>query len=125
MRPYISSPNSITLLGSRGDLVTKAQVFNETVANALPMTGAKVINIMVDYSSKMETLLSKMRKLMAGLHPAVLQPRPLDLSKFLEIPTTEILHGMSTPTNATEIMTRSPSLPVGPGSNARTRPTNG
>ena len=59
------------------------------MAKALSITGAKVINIVVDYSSKMETLLVETRKLKAGLHPAALQPKALDLSKFLEIP---ILH---------------------------------
>ena len=112
-------------VGQPGDLVTKARVFDETVAKALPITRAKVINIVVDYSSKMETLLAEMRKLMVGLHSATLQPGALDLSKFPEIPAAEILHGLSTPTKATGRTAGSPSLPVGPGLDARTRPADG
>ena len=60
-------------------------MFDEIVAKALVMTRAKVINIVVNYSSKMEMLLAEMRKLMVGFHLAVLQPGALDLSKFPEI----------------------------------------
>ena len=56
-----------------GEVVTKARIFDETVAKAFSMTGAKVINIVVDYSLKMETLLVKMWKLMVGPYYAVLQ----------------------------------------------------
>ena len=55
-------------VGQPGDHVMKARVFDETEAKALLITGAKVINIVVDYSSKMKTLLAEMRKLMASLH---------------------------------------------------------
>ena len=72
-------------------------MFDETGAKAFLMTGAKVINIVVNYSSKMEMPLAKMRKLMTGLHSAALQPRALDMSKFPEILAAEILHGLSTP----------------------------
>ena len=37
-------------VGQPGDLVTKAWKIDETMAMALPMTWAKVINIVVDYS---------------------------------------------------------------------------
>ena len=51
-------------VGQPGEIVTKARIFDETVAKTLPVIGAKVINIVVDYSSKMEMLLIDMRKLM-------------------------------------------------------------
>ena len=111
-----------TYIGQPGELITKARIFDETVAKVLSMTRAKVMNIVVDYSSKMETLLVEMPKLMASLHLAALQPRTLDLSKFPKIPTAEILHGLSTPTKATGTMTSSPSFLAGPGSDAQKRP---
>ena len=89
------------------------------------MTRAKVINIVVNYSSKMEMQIVKMRKLMADLHLAALHPRTFDLLEFLEIPAAEILHGLSTPTKATGTMISSSSLPAGRGLDARTRPTDG
>ena len=111
-------------IGQPGEIVTKARIFDKMVAKALLMTRAKVINIVVDYSSKMETLLVDLRKLMAGLHPVALQPRTLDLSEFPEIPAVEILHSLSTLTKATRTMTSSPILPADPCLDARTRPTD-
>ena len=105
-------------VGQPDEIVTKARIFDEIVAKTLTVTEAKVINIMVDYSSKMETLLIDMRKLMADLHPVALPPGSIDLSEFLEIPAMEILHGLSTPTKDTETKTGSPNLLVDPGSDA-------
>ena len=85
-------------VGQPGEIVTKARIFDKIVAKTLLVTGAKVINIVVDYSSKMETLLIDMWKLMADLHPAALPPRHIDLSDFPEIPAAEILHSLSIPT---------------------------
>ena len=45
-------------VGQPGDLLTKAWVFDETMAKLLPLTGAKVLHIVVDYTAKMETLLA-------------------------------------------------------------------
>ena len=44
-------------VGQPGDIVTKARIFDKTVAKGLPVTGLNVINIVVNYSAKMETLL--------------------------------------------------------------------
>ena len=71
--------------------MTKARIFNETMAKELPVTGLKVINIIVDYSAKMEVLLVGMRKLMADLHPKALPTGSIDLTDFPELPATEIL----------------------------------
>ena len=114
-----------TFVGQPGDLVTKARVFDEIVAKALLMIRAKVINIVVDYNSNMETLLVEMRKLMASLHPASLQSEALDSSELLEIPAAKILHDLSTPTKATRTMTGSPNHPESPSLDAQTRHTNG
>ena len=71
--------------------MTKARIFDETVAKGLPVTGLKVINIVVDYSTKMEVLLVGMRKLMADLHSAVLSTGSIDLTDFPELSVVEIL----------------------------------
>ena len=71
--------------------MTKAQIFDETVAKGLPVTGSKVINIMVDYSAKMKALLVGMRKLMADLHLAALPTGSIDLTDFSELSAVEIL----------------------------------
>ena len=78
--------------------MTKAWIFDETVAKGLPVTGSKVINIVVDYSAEMETLLVAMRKLMVDLQPAILPTRSIDLMDFSELPAAEILQRLSTPT---------------------------
>ena len=49
-----------TYVGQPGDVVTKARIFDETVAKGVPVTGSKVISIVVDYSAKMEALLTGM-----------------------------------------------------------------
>ena len=85
-------------VGQLGDVVTKARIFDETVAKGLPMTGSKVINIVVDCSAKMETLLVGMRKLMIDLQPPALPTGLIDLTDFPELPAVEILQGLSTPT---------------------------
>ena len=76
-------------VGQPGDVMTKAWIFDETVAKGLPVTGSKVINIVVDYSAKIETLLVGMRKLMADLHPA--STGSIDLTDFPEFLAAEIL----------------------------------
>ena len=78
--------------------MTKARIFDETVAKDLPVTGSKVISIIVDYSAKMEALLLGMRQLMVGLHPPPLPTGLINLADFLELPAAEILQGLSTPT---------------------------
>ena len=71
--------------------MTKARIFEEMVAKGLPVNGSKVINIVVDYSAKMEALLISMRKLMADLHPATLPTGSIDLADFPKIPAAKIL----------------------------------
>ena len=46
-----------------GDLVTKAQIYDEAVAKTGSVTTLKLIHICVDYSAKMETILVEMRAL--------------------------------------------------------------
>ena len=104
--------------------MTKARIFDETVAKGLPVTGLKVINIVVDYSAKMDALLVGMWKLMADLHSAVLLTRSIDLTDFPELPVAEILQGLSTPTKGPGVQTASPDPPADPGSSTRTLPTD-
>ena len=87
-------------VGQLGDVVTKARIFDKTVAKGLSETGSKVISIVVDYSAKMEALLLGMRQLMIGLHPPPLPTGSIDLADFPELPAAEILQGLSTPTLA-------------------------
>ena len=101
--------------------MTKARIFDETVAKGLLVTRSKVINIVVDYSAKMETLLVGMRKLMADLHPAALPIGSIDLTDFSELPAAEILQGLSTPTKGPGVQTASPVPPADPDSNIRLR----
>ena len=71
--------------------MTKARIFDKIVAKGLPVIGSKVINIVVDYSTKMGALLVAMQKLMADLHPAVLPTGSIDLMDFPKISAAEIL----------------------------------
>ena len=111
-------------VGQPRDVVTKAWIFNETVAKGLPVTGSKVISIVVDYSAKMEALLLGMRQLMAGLHPPLLPTGSIDLADFPQLPTAEILQGLSTPTKGPVNQTTSPIPPTDLESDTRTRPTD-
>ena len=104
--------------------MTKAQIFNETVAKGLPMTGSKVISIVVDYSAKMEVLLLGMRQLMIGLHPPPLPTGSIDLVDFPNLPTVEIVQGLSTPTKGPANPVISLIPPIDLESDTRTRPTD-
>ena len=112
-------------IGQPGQISTNARVFDETMAKALPMIGAKVNGHQHCGRLQLQdgNTVINMWKLMAGLPPATLQPGTLDLSEFPEILAMEILHVLSTLTKATKTMTSSPSLSAGPGSDVRTRPT--
>ena len=92
-------------VGQPGDVVTKAQIFNETMTKGLPVTESKVISIVVDYSAKMEVLLLGMQQLMIGLHPPPLPTGSIDLADFPDLPTVEILQGLWT-------LTKGPANPV-------------
>ena len=111
-------------VGQPGEIVTKARIFDETVAKGLPVTRSKVINIVVDYSAKMEALLLGMQKLMADIHTTALPTGSIDLTDFPKISATEILQDLSTSTKDCRSKTASPSLPADPGSDARMRPTD-
>ena len=104
--------------------MTKAWIFDETVAKGLPVTGSKVINIVVDYNAKMEALLLGMRQLMVGLHPPPLPTGLIDLVDFPELPAAEILLGLSTPTKGPVNQTTSPIPPTDPESDTKTQPTD-
>ena len=110
-------------VGQLGDVVTKARIFDETVAKDLPVTGSKVISIVVDYSAKMETLLLGMRQLMINLQQPALPTGSIGLTDFLELPAAEILQGLSTPTKGSGVQT-APIPPTNPDSDTRTRPTD-
>ena len=111
-------------VGQPGDIVTKARIFDETVAKGLPVTGSKVINIVINYSAKMETLLVGMQKLMIDLQPAALSTGSIDLTDFPELPAAEILQGLSTPTKGPGVHTASRVPPTDPNSDTRTQPTD-
>ena len=100
----------------------KARIFDETVAKGLPVTGSKVISIVVDYRAKMDTLLLGMRQLMINLQPLALPTGSIDLMDFSELLATKILQGLSTPTKDPGVQTASPVPPTDPDSNTRTRP---
>ena len=104
--------------------MTKAWIFDETVAKGLPVTGLKVISIVVDYSAKMEALLLEMRQLMVGLHPPPLPTGSIDLADFPELLAAEILQGLSTPTKGPVNQTTSPIPPTDLESDTKTRPTD-
>ena len=101
-------------VGQLEDVVTKARIFDETVAKGLPVTMSKVISIIVDYSAKMDALLLGMRQLMIGLHPPPLPTRSIDLVDFPELSAAEILQGLSTPTKGSVNQITSPILPTNP-----------
>ena len=88
------------------------------------MTGSKVVNIVVDYSAKMETLLVGMRKLMVDLHPEALPTGSIDLTDSSELPVLEILQSLSTPTKGLGVQTASQVPPANPNFDTRTRPTD-
>ena len=111
-------------VGQPGDVLTKARIFDETMARGLPVTGSKVVNIVVDYTAKMETLLVGMRKLMTDLHPVALPTESIDLTEFPKLLAAEILQGLSTPTKGPGVQTASPVPSADPDSNTRTRSTD-
>ena len=111
-------------VGQPRDVVTKARIFDETVVKGLPVTGSKVISIVVNYNAKMEALLLEMRQLMIRLHPPPLPTKLIDLADFPELPAAEILQGLSTPTKGPVTQITSPIPPTDLESDTRTRPTD-
>ena len=86
-----------------GDLVTKARIYDKAVAKTGNVTALKFIHIFVDYSTKMETILAEMKALFDAWNrffqgsPVPLEKVP-DLSKFPDLPATEVLQNLQMPT---------------------------
>ena len=86
-----------------GDLVIKARIYDEAVAKIGGVTALKLIHICVDYSTRMETILAEMRVLFNNRNrffrgsPVPLEKVP-DLTDFLDLPPTELLQNLQTPT---------------------------
>ena len=99
--------------------MTKARIFDKTMAKGLSVTESKVISIVVDYSAKMEALVLGMRQLMVGLHPPSLPTGLINLTDFPELPAAEILQGLSTPTKGPVNQTTSPIPPTNLESNTK------
>ena len=72
-----------------GDTVNKACLLDNHFVNQ-PILGAGIVTILVDYASKMESILENMRALFVGLEPkptAIFQPTSLDIvpNSFMEM----------------------------------------
>ena len=86
-----------------GDLVIKVRIYDEAVAKIGGVTALKLIHICVDYSTKMETILAEMTVLFDNRNrffqgsPIPLE-KVLDLTDFLDLPPTELLQNLQTPT---------------------------
>ena len=109
-----------------GDLVIKAQIYDEAVAKIGGVTTLKLIHICVDYSTRMETIMAEMRVLFHNQNrffrgsPVLLEKVP-DLTDFPDLLPTELLQNLQTPTTlrTTQDSVESGGRPA-PGSNART-----
>ena len=82
-----------------GDLVIKAWIYDEAVAKIGGVTALKLIQICVDYSTKMETILAEMRVLFDNRNhffrgSSVLLEKVPDLTDFLDLPPTELLQNL-------------------------------
>ena len=83
--------------------MTKARHYDEAVAKIGGVTALKLIHICMDYSARMETILAEMRTLFTAWNyffhgsPILLKKVP-DLTEFLELPPTEVLQNLQTPT---------------------------
>ena len=81
----------------------KARIDDEAVAKIGGVTALKLIHIYVEYSTRMETILAKMRVLFDNQNrffqgsPDPLEKVP-DLMDFLDLPPTELLQNLQTPT---------------------------
>ena len=86
-----------------GDLVIKARIYDEAVAKIGGVTALKLIHICVDYSTRMETILTEMRVLFDNWNrffrgsPVPLEKVP-DLTDFPDLPPPELLQNLQTPT---------------------------
>ena len=81
----------------------KARIYDETIAKIGGVTALKLIHICVDYSTRMETILAEMRILFDSRNrffqssPVPLEKFP-DLTDFPDLPPTELLQNLQTPT---------------------------
>ena len=81
----------------------KARIYDEAVAKTGGVTALKLIHIYVDYSTRMETILAEMRVLFDNRNrffwgsPVPLKKVP-DLTEFPDLPPTEVLQNLQTPT---------------------------
>ena len=81
----------------------KAWIYDEAVAKIGGVTALKLIHIYVDYSTRMETILAEMRVLFECRNrffrgnPVLLEKVP-DLMDFPDLPPTELLQNLQTPT---------------------------
>ena len=86
-----------------GDLVIKAQIYDEVVAKIGGVTALKLTHICVDYSTRMETILEEMRVLFDSRNrffrgsPIPLEKFP-DLTDFPDLPPADLLQNLQTPT---------------------------
>ena len=67
-----------------GDLVIKARIYDEVVAKIGGVTTLKLIHICVDYSTRMETILAKMRILFDNRN-CFFRGSPIPLEKLLDL----------------------------------------
>ena len=109
-----------------GDLVIKARIYDEAVAKTGGVTALKLIHICVDYSTRTETILAKMRTLFDSRNrffrgsPILLEKLP-DLMDFPDLPPADLLQNLQMPTmlRTTRDSAKSGGRPT-PGSDART-----
>ena len=81
----------------------KARIYDEAVAKTGGVIAFKLIHICVDYSTKMKTILAEMRVFFDNRNrffrgnPVPLKKVP-DLTEFPNVPPTEVLQNLQTPT---------------------------
>ena len=81
-------------LGHLGDIVNKAQLYDESTSQPGTLSGPKIIWCMVDYSTKIKKLLKEMRTLLQLVGkqpeptPAMQQPTPEPTGKQPPAPST-------------------------------------
>ena len=88
---------------NNGEVLTKARLYDEAMAKIDSITALKLIHISMDYSTRMETILAKMRAFFtAQNHFFHGSPIPLekvvDLTEFLDLPLADMLQNLHTPT---------------------------
>ena len=109
------------------DVVIKARLYDEAIAKTGGVTTLELIQICVDYSTRIETILAEMRALFATQNcffcgSSVPLEKVPNLVEFPDLPPTEVLQNLQTPTT---LRTNQESMESGerhdPGSDARTK----